>query len=118
MCWEFWAHRNLRKIKENDYGLIGFYEHFLNPPPSFNNPMETQSNQIEKMVKLAAQETISRAGEYIKDPNGAVRKAISAVLTLWRASYSALEPDFKLNFRDGKNFLVGVIKNHEKREKS
>lgn len=106
MCWEFWAHNKLYDNRffdfiysklTKDYNVSDFNPNFKNPSPSFDKPIENQANQIEEFTKLSSKDTVSNIKTYIENPEIAVEKAIIAVFTMWRASYSALRPEFNFD---------------------
>ena len=73
-------------------GLDGYDPHWKNATPTFDNPWVGQAEQARQFAIFQATKTRELQAEYVENPTPALRGAIRAVYTLWRASFSGLRP--------------------------
>jgi hypothetical protein len=73
-------------------GLDGYDPHWKNAAPTFDSPWVGQAEQARQFTIFQATKTRELQAEYFENPTPALRGAIRAVYTLWRASFSGLRP--------------------------
>jgi hypothetical protein len=73
-------------------GLDGYDPHWKNATPTFDTPWVGQAEQARQFTIFQATKTRELQAEYVENPTPALRGAIRAVYTLWRASFSGRRP--------------------------
>ena len=94
-------------------GLDGYDPHWRNAPPTFESPWVAQAEQVRQYAIFLATETRDRQEAYFNNATPALRNAIRAVFTEWRASFSGLRPVIEYQ-RDGATAayqVTGKVKN-------
>jgi hypothetical protein len=89
--WEVWTFHNWH----GNYRLTGYSPDWKNGAPTLDNPWDAQAPQIAEVAKGAAAEALSMSDVWAEDANPALDRSIQNVLTMWRASISALRPTIK-----------------------
>jgi len=96
-------------------GLSGYNSTWKNAAPSVTNPnpWDGQAAQVRELAVLSATETRGQLENYFADPTPALAKAIQAVYSMWRGSFSALRPTIEFQ-PDGPNVykVIGKISNY------
>lgn len=92
--WEVWAHLELTRGSSPYKATVNerFHPQWENAWLSFNEqvPWRAQQKQAEEFAKRAAQQTYDDMEKIFKSPRYGVDDAIWRIMTLWRASISAM----------------------------
>ena len=79
-------------VNPGPYDLSGFDGGWKYGKKAWKDPVGTQGAQAAEQAKAAAAVCRADLTKYFDDPKPMVNRAIRAVYTMWRASFSALEP--------------------------
>lgn len=118
--WEVWAHLYLTRWTNYKPSVnTGFHPQWRNGWVSFNDkvPWEAQKAQAEEFAKKAAEQTWDEMQQVYRSPDIATDDAVWRVMTLWRASISAMKPSMEARqdlTNPARHELRAIIDNKEK----
>jgi Mg-chelatase subunit ChlD len=110
-----WEERNPQHVTRFTCNT-GFDPNWANGAPSFSNYHVAYGAQAKKYAEAAADMARSQMQPWITNPEPAVDAAVQNLFTLWRGSFSLLEPTMEISTKTdaaGKKVLLvkGKIKN-------
>lgn len=118
--WEVWAHLYLTRWTKYKPSInTGFHPQWKNGWVSFNDkiPWDAQRMQAEEFAKKAAEQTRDEIQQVHRSPDIAADDAVWRVMTLWRASISAMKPSMEVKqdvTNPARHELRAIIDNREK----
>lgn len=74
--------------------VTGYDARWQNGAASFESPGSSQRAAVEALAIAAATETASDLKGHVTDEKAGLTSAVQSVATIWRASFSAMRPDF------------------------
>ncbi len=98
-------------INPGPYNLNGFDGGWKNGKPAWKGAADVQGAQAADQAKAAAAACRADLTKYFDDPQPMVNRAILAVYTMWRASFSALDPTIEAAGKDGFIVARGTVRN-------
>jgi len=118
--WEVWAHLYLTRWTNYKPSVnTGFHPQWRNGWVSFTDkvPWEAQKTQAEEFTKKAAEQTWDEMQQVYRSPDIAADDAVWRVMTLWRASISAMKPSMEARqdlTNPARHEIRAIIDNREK----
>jgi len=98
-------------INPGPYDLSGYDDGWRNGKKAYKGAADAQGAQAAELAKAAAAATRAELTKYFDAPQPRVNRAIQAVYTMWRASFSALAPQIEATQKDGFIVAKGKVDN-------
>jgi len=89
-------------LVSHDAGTVSGYDaRWVNAKPNLDSPYAGSQAQVEALAIAAATETSSDLAGRLTDTTTGLNHAIKSSATIWRASFSALRPSFRVEPAEG-----------------
>jgi hypothetical protein len=99
-------------VRHQTYGLSGYARGWANAAPTFTEPWTAHAGRVEELAIQSATDTRQLEEAYLDNPVHAVDKAIQAVYTMWRSTFSGLRPELTWTPNpDGTYAVTGTLTN-------
>ncbi len=102
VLWEGFNHPASLLKNNKIFHIAVYHPYWENPTPVFKEPWEAFHNNVEAFAIKLAKETRKDLKIRFDNAHVGMKIAADAVLTLWRASISALKPDINIIETEGK----------------